>query len=96
MLGHHADRLQVRYKLGDLAGLNDQAVLAEIGRKRAPLLPGGRPDTQKAAEIAIHDFRSGVWGPITLETPEEFAQWTTQAAARDAERLAKRAARAAR
>ncbi|HQX59551.1 MAG TPA: ribosome biogenesis GTPase YlqF, partial [Burkholderiaceae bacterium] len=78
------------------AGLNDQAVLAEIGRKRAPLLPGGRPDTQKAAEIAIHDFRSGVWGPITLETPEEFAQWTTQAAARDAERLAKRAARAAR
>ena len=96
MLKHHADRLQARYKLDDVSGLNDDAVLAEIGRKRAPLLPGGRPDTQKAAEIAIHDFRSGVWGPITLETPEEFAQWTTQAAARDAERLAKRAARAAR
>jgi ribosome biogenesis GTPase A len=94
ILLHHADRLQARYKLADLAGMNDEAVLAEIGRKRAPLLPGGRPDIQKAAEIAIHDFRSGVWGPITLETLAEFAQWTAQAAARDAERLAKRAARA--
>jgi ribosome biogenesis GTPase A len=96
MLLHHPDRLQARYKLTNMAGLNDEAVLAEIGRKRAPLLPGGRPDTQKAAEIAIHDFRSGAWGAITLETLEEFAQWTAQAAARDVERLAKKAARAKR
>jgi len=93
MLRHHADRLQERYKLGDLSGLRDEAVLAEIGRKRAALLPGGRRNRQKAAEIAIHDFRSGVWGPITLETLEEFAQWTAQAAALDAEREARRAAR---
>jgi len=93
MLRHHADRLQDRYKLGELSGLNDEAVLAEIGRKRAALLPGGRPNRQKAAEIAIHDFRSGSWGPITLETLEEFAQWTAQAEALDAEREAKRAAR---
>ena len=46
----------------------------------------------------VHETCSSicVWGPITLETPEEFAQWTTQSAERDAERLAKRAARAAR
>ncbi|MCW5629367.1 MAG: ribosome biogenesis GTPase YlqF [Rhodoferax sp.] len=93
MLRHHADRLQARYKLGDLAGLSDEAVLAEIGRKRAPLLPGGRPHMQKAAEIAIHDFRSGAWGPVTLETLEEFAQWEAQAKLLDAEREAKRAAR---
>ena len=93
MLRHHADRLQARYKLGDLTGLSDEAVLAEIGRKRAPLLPGGLPNAQKAAEIAIHDFRSGSWGPTTLETLEEFAQWTAQAAVLDAEREAKRAAR---
>jgi ribosome biogenesis GTPase A len=96
MLRHHADRLQARYKLDDLSGLNDEAVLAEIGRKRAPLLPGGRPNTQKAAEIAIHDFRGGAWGPVTLETLAEFAHWAAQAQARDAERVAKRAARAAR
>jgi len=93
MLRHHADRLQDRYKLGDLSGLGGEAVLAEIGRKRAALLPGGRPNAQKAAEIAVHDFRSGNWGPITLETLEEFAQWTTQAQALDAEREVKRAAR---
>ena len=96
MLRHHADRLQARYKLGDLTGLSDEAVLAEIGRKRAPLLPGGLPNAQKAAEIAIHDFRSGSWGPTTLETLEEFAQWTAQAAVLDAEREAKRAARSSK
>ena len=94
MLRHHADRLQDRYKLDGLPGLDDESVLAEIGRRRAPLLAGGRPDTRKAAEIAIHDFRSGVWGPITLETLAEFAQWTAQAQLRDAERLANRATRA--
>jgi len=93
MLRHHADRLQARYSLGDLSGLRDEAVLAEIGRKRAALLPGGRPNRQKAAEIAIHDFRSGSWGPITLETREEFAQWAAQAEALDVARQAKRAAR---
>ncbi|MEO8543597.1 MAG: ribosome biogenesis GTPase YlqF, partial [Burkholderiaceae bacterium] len=91
MLRHHASRLQERYKLGNMSGLNEEAVLSEIGRKRAALLPGGQPNRQKAAEIAIHDFRSGSWGPITLETLEEFAQWTAQAEALDAEREAKRA-----
>ena len=93
MLRHHADRLQDRYKFGDASGLKDEAVLAEIGRKRAALLPGGRTNRQKAAEIAIHDFRSGSWGPVALETLEEFAQWAEQARALDAEREAKRAAR---
>lgn len=93
MLRHYPDRLQARYKLGDLSSLSDEAVMAAIGRKRAPLLPGGRPDVRKAAEIAIDDFRSGSWGPVTLETLEEFAQWTVQAEAQNAERDAKRAAR---
>ncbi len=93
MLRHHPERLQARYKLADLAGLNDEAVLAEIGRKRAPLLPGGRPNLQKAAEIAIHDFRSGAWGRVTLETLEEFAAWTEAARVLDAARDARKAAR---
>jgi ribosome biogenesis GTPase A len=79
---------------GSLMG--DEDVLAEIGRKRAPLLTGGLPNVQKAAEIAIHDFRSGSWGPVTLETLDEFALWTAQAAVADAEREAKRAARSGR
>ena len=45
---------------------------------------------QKAAEIAIHDFRSAVMGRMTLETPEEFAQWLAIGQKMDAERQVKK------
>ena len=84
----YADRLQPRYQVDDLAALSDEALLAGIGRKRGGLLAGGQVNLQKAAEIAINDFRAGAWGRITLETPDEFAQWWTNGQARDAERRA--------
>ncbi len=89
----YADRLVARYKLDDFSGLADEALLADLGRKRGGLLPGGNVNMQKAAEIAINDFRSGAWGRITLETPQEFAHWAAAAQALDAERLARREAR---
>jgi ribosome biogenesis GTPase A len=82
----YAERLQARYKLGDIAGASTESLLAGIGRTRAALLPGGRINLQKAAEIAINDFRTGAWGRITLETPDEFAQWSAAAQARQASR----------
>jgi ribosome biogenesis GTPase A len=84
----YSDRLQPRYKLDDAAALSDEALLTEIGRKRGGLRSGGQVNLQKAAEIAINDFRSGAWGRITLETPDEFAQWWAQGQAREAERRA--------
>ena len=48
---------------------------------------------QKAAEIALTDFRTGAWGRITLETPEQFAQWLAAGRVLDAKRQAKREAR---
>ena len=88
----YADRLQARYKLDDFAGLSDEALLERVGRSRGGLLPGGHVNLQKAAEIAINDFRSGAWGRITLETPEQFVQWWAEGQALDAQRNAKRAA----
>jgi len=82
----HGERLQSRYKLDDFAALSDEALLAQIGRKRGGLLAGGQVNLQKAAEIAINDFRTGAWGRITLETPQAFAQWSADGQARDAER----------
>lgn len=82
----YAERLQARYKLGDIAAASTDSLLADIGRTRAALLPGGRINLQKAAEIAINDFRSGAWGRITLETPEQFAQWSAAAQAKQAAR----------
>ncbi|MBW8831514.1 MAG: ribosome biogenesis GTPase YlqF [Burkholderiales bacterium] len=87
------ERLQARYKLDDFSGVTDEGLLANIGRKRGGLLAGGNVNLQKAAEIAINDFRCGAWGRITLETPDEFAQWWAAGQALDAERQAKREAR---
>ena len=86
----YAGRLQARYALDDFAAASDEALLADIGRKRGGLMSGGRVNLQKAAEIAINDFRGNAWGRITLETPDEFAQWRAAGIALEAQRLAKR------
>jgi ribosome biogenesis GTPase A len=91
--GRYADRITARYKLGDFTALTDEGLLADVGRKRGGLLPGGLVNMQKAAEVALNDFRSGAWGRITLETPEEFSQWVAASRKLDAERAAKKEAR---
>jgi ribosome biogenesis GTPase A len=48
-------------------------------------------DSTKAAEVLLHDFRTGVLGRITLETPEGFAAWEELARQEAAEREARRA-----
>jgi ribosome biogenesis GTPase A len=88
----YGQRLAQRYKLTDIATLSDDALLTEMGKKRGGLLSGGRVNMQKAAEVAINDFRAGAWGRITLETPEEFVQWWAQGQEKDAKRSARREA----
>ncbi len=94
--GPYAARLQDRYKLAALEGLGDEDLLTEIGRKRSALMTGGRVNLQKAAELAITDFRTGAWGRITLETPADFAQWQAEGEAKELARQAKAAARLAK
>jgi ribosome biogenesis GTPase A len=89
----YADRLVARYKLADFSSMSDEALLAEVGRKRGGLLPGGHVNMQKAAEVTLNDFRGGAWGRITLETPEEFAQWHSAGMAAEEARKAKKEAR---
>ena len=84
----YAERLTARYKLKDTTAATDDELLAAIGRQRGGLLPGGKVNLQKAAELAIHDFRSGAWGRITLETPDDVARWLAAAEAADAQRQA--------
>ena len=84
----HADRLRARYKLDEVSDLGVETLLADIGRKRGGLLAGGQVNLQKAAEIAINDFRTGAWGRITLETPEGFARWWAAGQALDEDRRA--------
>ena len=88
--GRYADRLQARYKLVDFSRATDEALLTDLGRNRGGLMSGGRVNLQKAAEIALNDFRAGAWGRITLETPDEFVQWWAAGQLLDAERQARR------
>ncbi|MDO9402518.1 MAG: ribosome biogenesis GTPase YlqF [Polaromonas sp.] len=95
---NYAAGLAGRFKLVELdaetmAGMKDEDVLDTIGRKRGALLGKGKVNLQKAAEIVMHEFRAGNLGRVTLETPEEFAQWLAAGERADAERAAKKAAR---
>lgn len=92
LLKHYPDDIQARYKLADIAGLSDEQLLEAIGRQRGAVQSGGRVNTTKAAELVIHDLRSGALGRITLETPEEFASWLQQGQKADAERAARKEA----
>jgi len=90
---HYASLLEARFKLAGIAQMKDEEVLEAVGRQRGALLAKGRINTQKAAEIVIQEFRGMTLGRITLETPEEFAQWLAAGQLLDAERLAKKVAR---
>ena len=84
------DAVEARYKLQIVPGMRDEQLLEEVGRKRGALLGKGRINLQKAAEILIHDFRNAGLGRITLETPEEFAEWLKAGQVLDAERQVKK------
>ena len=93
---NYAAALVARYSLenvthgADVADMTDDELLAAIGRKRGALQSGNRVNLQKAAEIAIYDFRALALGRITLETPQEFAKWLAAGQLVDAERQLKK------
>ncbi len=57
-----------RYKLA-APPATPEALLTELGRTRGGLRPGGMVDLHKAAELLVHEFRAGLLGPISLESP---------------------------
>jgi ribosome biogenesis GTPase A len=87
---HYPTLLEGRFKLEGAASMTDEQLLEAIGRKRGALQGGKQINLQKAAEIAIYDFRSAIMGRITLETPGEFAQWLAAGQTLDAERQVKK------
>ena len=94
---HYPAAVATRFKLDmtahDIAAMKDEDLLEAIARKRGAILGKGRVNLQKASEIVMHEFRAGNFGRITLETPEEFAQWLAAGQQLDAERQMKKAAR---
>ncbi|MFS8064984.1 MAG: ribosome biogenesis GTPase YlqF [Byssovorax sp.] len=69
-LERYPERLLARFKLAELPP-TPEALIAEIGRRRGCLRSGGTIDLHKAAEILVHEFRSGGLGRISLESPSD-------------------------
>ena len=96
---HYLPLLQARYAADKdpSSHWDDTSWLEWIARKRGALLGGGRVNYQKAAENVLTDFREGVIGRITLETPRQWEEWLKAARKKEAElkaaREAKKAAR---
>jgi ribosome biogenesis GTPase A len=87
---HYPSLVEARFKIQGVAQMTDEQVLEAIGHARGALQSGKAINWQKAAEIAIYDFRAAVMGRITLETPAEFAQWLAAGQTLDAQRQLKK------
>jgi ribosome biogenesis GTPase A len=92
LIAHYPEALAVRYKISDVSAHTDETMLEAVARHRGAIQSGGRVNTTKASEIVIHDFRSAALGRITLETPDEFAQWLASGLQADAERAQRKEA----
>lgn len=68
LLEYYGNELSERFKFKQLPEKPEEA-LAEIGRRRGCLKPGGIIDLHKAAELCLHELRSGKIGRISLENP---------------------------
>ena len=71
LLARYPGLLAERYKFS-VQGLDAPGVLEAVARKRGCLLKGrgGELDLEKAAMLLLTDYRSGVLGRISLETPK--------------------------
>lgn len=64
----YSEMLKSRYKLDDSDLDQDNfELLSEIARHRGMLMPGGIPDTERAAAMVLDELRAGKLGNITFE-----------------------------
>jgi len=72
LLERYPALLAARYRKA-VEGLDAQALIEAIAAQRGFRLKGGALDHDKAGLTLVHDFRSGVLGRISLETPQSRA-----------------------
>ncbi len=67
---NYATELSTRYKLENISELKGYELLEYIAKKRGFIISGGEPDTERAANMVLDEFRSCRIGKITLEKPQ--------------------------
>ncbi|MFT5693402.1 MAG: ribosome biogenesis GTPase A [Oceanicoccus sp.] len=73
LLKAYPNLLIKRYELDPLPSTEIE-FLESVGQKRGCLVSGGRVDLEKISKIILSEFRSGVIGRISLETPSVMAK----------------------
>ena len=68
---NYCTELCTRYKLEGIEDMQGYEILEYIAKKRGFIISKGEPDTERAANIVLDEFRSCKIGKITLEKPEE-------------------------
>ena len=92
LLNAYPDFLKERFQLEELP--NTEIDFFEmIGAQRGCLRSGGKVDLEKISKIFINEYRSGMLGRITLETPEIVAKEKVIVEIIMAEKAEKKAAR---
>lgn len=72
LLQRYPTLLAARYKI-DIDDLDGVGLIEAIARKRGYRLKAGAPDYEKTAMTLLVDYRTGVLGRISLETPHSRA-----------------------
>ena len=68
LLQHYPQALKDRYEITSLPA-TDIEFLEAVGAKRGCLRGGGQVDFEKVSSIVVNEFRAGMLGQISLETP---------------------------
>ena len=69
LLARYPGLLRTRYGF-EVEGMDGHRLIAEIASRRGYLGKGGPPQHEKAARALLQDYRSGLIGRVTLETPQ--------------------------
>ncbi len=68
LLEHYPAELRERYELNNLPA-TELEFLEQLGASRGALRGGGQVDLEKVSAILVNEYRAGMLGRITLETP---------------------------
>lgn len=82
LLAKYPQMIEARYGFS-VAGMDGVAVVEAVARKRGCFLKGkhaGELDMEKASIILLTDYRGGILGRVSLETPESRAAMLSAAA----------------
>jgi ribosome biogenesis GTPase A len=81
LLERYPGLLRTRYD-HEVQGMDGYRLISEIARKRGYLRKGGEPNYEKAGRALLQDYRSGLIGRVSLETPASRAAMLARGAAR--------------